>query len=445
MSILFYILAAMLIWFSFKSFRGGIDYLNYFKRELAKPRSSFTPFVTVIAPCKGLDEDLEANLAALVEQDHPGYEVIFVVDDENDAAVPIIRKTINRRGAESLRKANPPQIDTDKHRSNKLQEYEILNSAARRFCGEIPAIAKLVVAQKATGSSQKVENLREAVLKADSESQIFVFVDSDTRPAREWLRNLIAPLEDGSIGAATGYRWFISNRPTFASEMRNIWNASIASALGPNTQSNFCWGGSLAIRREIFEKLDIREKWRGTLSDDFAVTRALNAAKMPIVFVPQALTASIEDCTFREMFEFTTRQMKITRVYASHLWLMSFFGSGLFIAVMIVSLLIVIVSRRNTAEVWAALATLILVTILSIGKSWLRLAAVKLVLTEHTDTLRRQFRPQSTLWLIAPVVFFYNCVAALFSRRINWRGTVYEMVSPTVTLVVPNDERQIEL
>ena len=38
MSLLFYILAALLIYFSLKSVRGGFVYLNYFKQELAKPR-----------------------------------------------------------------------------------------------------------------------------------------------------------------------------------------------------------------------------------------------------------------------------------------------------------------------------------------------------------------------------------------------------------------------
>src|SRR5437870_1718912 len=112
--------------------------------------------------------------------------------------------------------------------------------------------------------------------------------------------------------------------------MRSVWNASIASALGPNTTSNFCWGGSMAIRRDVFDAVDMREKWLGTLSDDFAVTRAMNAAGLPIVFVPRALTASVEDCSLSKAVEFTNRQMKITRVYAMPLWLISFVGSGLF-------------------------------------------------------------------------------------------------------------------
>ena len=126
MIFVFYILAAVLIWLSFKSLHGGINYLNYFKRELANAPSTYAPFATVIASCKGLDEDLEANLSALVEQDYPSYEVIFVVDDERDAAVPVI---------------------------------EVLRTGSK---GAIKC--KLIVAPKAVDSSQKVENLREAIL-----------------------------------------------------------------------------------------------------------------------------------------------------------------------------------------------------------------------------------------------------------------------------------------
>src|SRR5207249_20431 len=97
-------------------------------------------------------------------------------------------------------------------------------------CGDTPPAAKLVIAPKATGSSQKVKNLREAVLHVDDASQILVFVDSDARPSTDWLQNLAAPLQDEKIGAATGYRWFIAENPGFGSEMRSVWNASIASA-----------------------------------------------------------------------------------------------------------------------------------------------------------------------------------------------------------------------
>lgn len=399
MTFAFYFFAAVLILLSVKSFRGGIEYLRFFRTELAKPRSEFTPFATVIAPCRGLDADLDENLRALLEQEYPAYEVIFVVDDKSDTAMTIIEE-VSREAAKDAKKT------------------------------------KIIVAKKAYGCSQKVENLREAVLHAADASRAFVFVDSDVRPSGEWLRYLVAPLEDKNLGAATGYRWFISKHPSFASELRCAWNASITSALGPNTRSNFCWGGSMAIRRDTFERLKIREKWSGTLSDDFTVTRAMNQANLPIVFVPQALAASVEDCTFREMLEFTTRQMKITRVYAGGLWVLSLFGSALFNAVMIAAFLIAILSRQNNLAVAVAIATLVLVAALSVGKSWLRLMAVRLVLKNYEADLKKQFWTQNTFWLLSPAIFFYNSVAAWVSRRLIWRGTVYELKSPTETVII---------
>lgn len=393
MFIPFYILSAVLIYFSIKSFRGGIDYLRFFRSEISKPLPDFAPFATVIAPCKGIDDGLLENLTALLEQDYPAYEVIFVVDDEIDPAVPIIREVL---------------------------------TACPRVGGE----NNLIVAPKADHSGQKVENIREAVLHAQARSEAFVFVDSDARPAKGWLRRLVAPLENERVGVATGYRWFVSQKMTFAGELRSAWNASIASALGPNLKNDFCWGGSMAVRRGVFDGLDLRERLKGTLSDDFTVARAVREAGLGIRFVPQALTRSPGPCSLRECLEFTTRQIKLARVYMPHLWLVSFFGSGLFTVVMLSAFLIVLFSTQNTTLVWAALASLVLVSAFSVGKAWLRLKAVQMVIPEA----RAQLIAQLSLWLLTPPLFLYNCIFALFSRRMTWRGITYEMVSEKETV-----------
>lgn len=400
----FILFAALLLYFSIRSFLGGVAYLAYFRAELAKPVPSFIPIASVIAPCKGLDDGLRENLFALLELDYPEYDVIFVVDDENDPAVPVIRELLNRRDPEAQSEAgSAPERLGDRN--------------------------QLVIAKKALGSSQKVENIREAVKHADPRSEVLVFVDSDARPQKHWLKSLVAPLEENNVGAATGYRWFLSRTPTLASELRSAWNGSIASALGPNVKSNFCWGGSMAVRREVWEKLDLSKRLKGTLSDDFTVTRAMKEAELEIRFVPQALTPSIENCAWRELFEFTTRQMKITRVYATPLWMLSFFGSALFCGVMLTAFLMIVFSRSNDLAVWASLATLTAVSLLSIGKAWLRLRAVSLVI----PTAKKQLLPQLTLWLLAPPLFLWNCLAALVSRTIRWRGNTYIMHSPTKT------------
>lgn len=390
----FCLLAGALIWLSSKSYLGGLEFRRFFERQISAKLPNFTPFATVIAPCRGVDPGLAANLRAVVSQDYPEYEIIFVLDDIKDPAVGVISDILN------------------------------LNDRI-----------KLVIAPRAVDSSQKVENLRTAVLSADPQSKLFAFVDSDVRPSPTWLRNLAAAIVDDKVGAATGYRWFISKTPTFASELRSSWNASIASALGSNTRSNFCWGGSMAIRRDVFERLEIREKWVGTLSDDFAVTRAVTAAGMPIVFVPAALTASPGECTFFDMLEFTTRQMKITRVYARDLWFKSFLGSFLFLSVMIASLILAAFADGLFLQA-AALLILVAVSAFSVGKAWVRLDAVMLSMVDHAVDLKRQRLTQCSYWLISPAVFFYNSVAALISRRIKWRGTTYELKSPSETVII---------
>ena len=396
MNFIYYPLAALLIYFSYRSFRGGIDYLSYFQSELAKPDSTFTPFATVIVPCKGMDEGLAANLSALLEQEYPAYEVIFVVDDAEDAAVPVIN-------AVSSRSSTP---------------------------------ARLIIAGKALDSGQKVENLREAVLHVQPASEMFVFADSDVQPGKKWLRSLVEPLEDEQVGATSGYRWFVSENAGFSAELCSAWNASIASVQGPNMGTNFCWGGSMAFRRETLEGLAIRENWQGTLSDDLTATRVIKAANMPIYFVPRAIVPSAAAFSLRGLLEFTNRQIKITRVYTPKLWAMSFMGSGLFNLIMVWSLVVLFVYPILSLPWISALITLLSVSILSTGKAWLRCRAIRLHLVEHRTALDRQLPYQLTLWLLAPTVFFINCTAALFSRKIVWRGTEYEMISARMTRVL---------
>ena len=402
----FYFFAAVLIWLSFKSFISGLRYLRYFREEIAKTASNFTPAVTIIAPCRGVDRGLAANLEAVLAQDYPNFEIVFVVDDILDPAVAAIYEVLGRQRKATLQ-------------------------------------TKIVVAPKAAGCSQKVENLREGVRRADPTSAVFVFVDSDARPSTWWLRTLVARLEDEKVGVATGYRWFISEERSFASELLSVWNASIASALSPTT-SSFCWGGSTAIRREVFERLEIHERWRGVVADDFALADAVKKAGMDIVFVPQALTASFERPTLAGLLEFTNRQMKLTRVYATPLWLVTFVGCGVFTAVMLTAFLIAMLSKQNGPAAWISIGVIVLVSLMSIGKAWLRFNAVRLALPQYADELRRQFLPQTTLWLISPALFFINSLAALFSRRITWRGITYELKSPTETVIIaPNNAKHL--
>lgn len=182
----------------------------------------------------------------------------------------------------------------------------------------------------------------------------------------------------------------------------------------------------------------MREKWRGTVSDDFAVTRAMKQANLPIIFVPQCLTATVEDCNFSELLEFTTRQMKITRVYAPNLWKASFAGAFLFTAIFWAGILLLFF--LSGWHFWLTIFLLSVIFALGAGKAWLRLTAVKLVLSNYEKELNRQFVWQITLWTISPALYFYNCFRALLSRKIIWRGIEYNLLSPDSTEITAGNE-----
>ncbi|MGI8732966.1 MAG: glycosyltransferase [Pyrinomonadaceae bacterium] len=396
----FYFFAAIVIWLGILSLRSGFRFSAYVRSQLAQPLADFTPFASVIAPCRGLEQNLAENLAALFKQSYPAYEVVFVTDNEKDPALRIIRGLIE----------------------------------AQETFQRIPT--RVVIAGKSGDCGQKVHNLRAAVGAIDSRSEALVFVDSDARPQAIWLRSLVAPLGDAQLGAATGYRWFSPFNGGLSSHLRSVWNGSIASALGEKRESNFCWGGSTAIRRETFERLQIRERWRGSVSDDFTMTRVLGEANLPIHFVPACLVVSSGDCGFGELLEFTNRQLKITRVYASHLWRPVLLGSLLFCLVFFGGIALVITLAIQGRSFAIPLALIAVIFLLGAGKALVRFRAVAAALASDASYRRKDLLAHLLLWPFSSALYLYNALAAAFSRRIQWRGITYELKSPTEAVII---------
>ncbi len=400
--LVFYLAAALLIWLGILSLRNGFNFAAYIKEELAQPLPDFTPFASVIAPTRGLDEGLRENIEPLLMQNYPEYEVIFVTDRSDDLSVPLIEEVIS---------AHP--------------------DCSSRF----------VFAGAAVDSGQKVHNLRFAVSQVDPRSEVLVFVDTDARPGVDWLKSLVAPLSDERIGAATGYRWFIPALGGFASYLRSVWNASITSALGSREDKNFCWGGSTAIRRKTFDQLNIKERWRGTVSDDFTVTRVLQEVRLPVHFVPNCLVPSLDRCNFRELLEFTNRQLKITRTYAPHLWKSVFIGSLIFTAVFFGGLILVATRAIQGRSFALTLFLVLVIYVLGALKAYIRLRAVTRPLKAYQEQLFSGLPAHLLLWPVASALFLLNAVVALYSRRIKWRGITYELKSATEAVIIRESDR----
>jgi cellulose synthase/poly-beta-1,6-N-acetylglucosamine synthase-like glycosyltransferase len=326
--------------------------------------------VVVFCPCKGIDQGFDKNIRSILNQDYRNYDVQFIVEADDDPAY----------------------------------------SALKRLG------ANILVAGRASDCGQKVHNLAYAVARR-SDAGIYVFCDSDVRFPHDWLSHLIAPLDATNV--TTGYRWYVATRFHFPTLLRSAWNASSVSILGDHGR-NFAWGGSTALYRSTFERLKILDAWRGSISDDYAVTRAAQRHASKIVFVPQCLVPSYGECSFSEALEFTTRQVVITRVYHPGLWRAGFLGHAIF-----------------NAAFW----------ILPFFHPWLWLALYSLSATRaaiRQRAIRTALAPE--VWsghdwfyiLCSPLVallYLYNMVASALGNEIVWRQIHYKLISPNETRV----------
>jgi cellulose synthase/poly-beta-1,6-N-acetylglucosamine synthase-like glycosyltransferase len=297
----------------------------------------------------------------------------------------------------------------------------------------------IVIAGPPEDCGEKVQNLRKAVEALPEKFEIMVFVDSDVRLPRGWLTKLAAPLQDPRIGATTAYRWVIPSRAIgsggLASALASAWNASIATLLS-RPRENFCWGGGTAIRRTTFADAGVLEAWRGAVSDDFALTHALEQSGKPILFCPECLAATPHPWTMSALLEFTNRQILITRVYASRRWLIGAAAHVSYSVTLIYAAFLVLTTMAS-GDPWVHLAlTAFLMILLAALKGALRTLAVGEMLPEW----KAQLNQWSWVWIVlAPVVpflFAWNSVVSLLTKRIRWRNIRYELVSPNITRIL---------
>ena len=164
--------------------------------------------------------------------------------------------------------------------------------------------------------------------------------------------------------------------------------------------------------------------------------RILREAKLPIRFVPACLVPSFDACSFHEVLEFTTRQLKITHVYAPHFWRSVLLGSLLFVLVFFGGMALVVTRAAVGLPFIIPLVLLLVIFGLGAAKGLVRLRAVSLVLADYQVSTRQSWLAHLCLWPFTSLLYLYNALVAAFSRRIKWRGITYELKSPTEAVII---------
>ena len=391
----FYFLVLEQILQGFYSLWQGLEWLKMARRRLSARAGLYAPRVALICPVKGIEEDLESNLLALTYFDYPQYEIFFAIATAEDPAYGVLERVA---------------------------------SASKRP-------VHIVRAGRALDCSDKVHNLTAAVGQVDEQFEVLVFADSDGRPPRHWLARLVAPLAEDNVGAATTFRWLFPKGRGFWSALAAAWSASAATYLGEHRR-NFCWGGGTAIKRQRFDELRILDSWRGAVSDDFVITRALQNYGLFIAFVPECLVPSLCSFEVKSFLEFTNRQLVITRIYAPRLWRTALISHLFYCATILTGIVSWVMSSMTGLPSVQFLVLASIPPIFAAVRGVLRLVAA----LELLPDLREQLLNEGWVWVLlappVPFVYVYNSLAALFTRKITWRGVRYELVSPFRTRII---------
>lgn len=376
---LFAVPAVIATLFSVKSGRRALEYAEDRIRESAGFPNSELPRTALVVPVKGTEPGLAENLASLARQDHPRFEVVVCCAAADDPALGVARASIG-------------------------------------------AGVRIVVAGEPPGDTgEKIHNLLAAIDALGDGPEVLAFADSDGRAGPDWLRKLVAPLDDPGLGAVTAYRWHFPEEGGFWPLLRSVWDSSVTTVMDTRDRS-FAWGGGTALRREVFESCRVREFWRGAVSDDLRLTSAVRKAGLGIRFLPEAMVATTGQCTGSGFLAWTVRQLTITRVYRFRTWIAGCVSHIVYCTAQALCLLQVSQGR------FVGLAALLLILLPGMAKGGLRAYVCGLAFPDREGWLERHGWAYFWMTPIATWVWLYAFLRSGFTRRISWRGRTYELI-----------------
>lgn len=393
--ILFYFLAISQILLGLYLIGTSLQWLGYARRRLHTDPGFYSPKVAVLCPCRGMEPALERNLVSLTEFDYQNYEIFFLIASASDPAYSVVKRVVSSSRAK----------------------------------------AHVVLTEKPDGCGEKVNNLRLGIAQLPPEFEVLTFVDSDGRPGKNWLHRMVAPLSDSRIGATTTMRWLLPNRGNFATALLAAWNAPIVTMLSEKGK-NFCWGGGTSLRRSVFDQSGVAEEWQHSVSDDYSMTRALERAQRSIVFLPECLVPSFAETDFTGLMEFTNRQVLITRVYAEKTWGLAAATHLLYCLSLVLGIFLTLGDFLATRPAFHLAALTFLPVLLAMIRGALRATGVSEALPAYRSQIASAAWIYVLLAVFVPFLYLVNFITSLTTRKIRWRGVIYELIAPEQTRVL---------
>jgi len=355
------------------------------------------PKAVCVLCLRGRDPFLEECIQGLLQQDYPEYDVLIIVDSKIDPAFEAVHGIL-------------AEFPREKRRAGEVW-VEVLEN---------------IYPQGALKGSALIQAAR-AIRPENYE--VVALLDADIVPHPTWLAELVAPFENPEVGVTSGNRWYMPEDASWGSLVRYVWNAGAVIQMFWN---QFTWGGSVALRKEVFCDRELSARWRRSLSTDTVIYQVAKHHGWKTCFVPSVLMVNRETCSIRRLFPWITRQLLVGKLYhPGWPWVI---GHGLGSSLLLLA--------GGLFAFWAFWQGMLLSGFLVAGALLLYWGGNIWVLRNMEQAIQQILcrRGQEARWLrpwvwvrlvlTMPIAQFLNAaalIATFFVRSVTWRGIVYRL------------------
>lgn len=362
----------------------------------AKPPGSERPTrkAAVVLCLRGTDPFLPDCIRAILSQDYPDFDLLIVIDNENDPARAVVEKCLTDQPADHVQ----IQILCDRKQTCSLKCSSIIH----------------------------------AVSSLDDSYEVVAQLDADVVPHPTWLAELVAAFDDDRVGAATGNRWYMPDEPSLGALVRHIWNSA---AITQMYWYRIPWGGTLAVRTEAIRQAGLLELWSKAFCEDTMLFKQLRRHGRRVRFVPSLMMVNRESSDLPGLTRWISRQLLTSRLY--HPSFLATVAHGVAVSLVPLAAFVLLIAAtilgRPTAATWCA-AGLALFGV-SVFLAWPAMEfPVRRIIKRRGEPTRWLTPSKMMLFLIASaltqIVYAVALSRALFRKHFDWRGVTYRIDAP---------------
>ena len=253
------------------------------------PDDAHLPAVSVLKPVHGLEARLKENIESFFRQDYPDYEILFAADEADDRALDVVREV----------------------------------------CARYPNIRSRVLVTGTPWPNPVVYAFH--CMSRAAAHDILVTTDSDVEVGPRYLREIVPPLLDPTVGMVTCvYRGknaagFFSGLTAIGMSVEMTAGVLVANLL---EGMKFGLGPTTVVRKDSLARIGGYTELKDYIAYDFAIGNLIAKAGYRVVLSGYVIDHVVNQNSFHRMWQNQLRWAQTTRYSRPK----GHFGSGLIFA-----------------------------------------------------------------------------------------------------------------